>query len=122
MQPRRLQRVRELLVRNLGELIRREMPISEAGLVSVSDVELAGDLQSAVVYVSILGDAVQQKKGLARLREERKRFQALLGQAVVLKYTPHLEFELDDSIRRGNRVIEILNELERSSAKHETPP
>lgn len=122
MQPRRLQRVRELLIRNLGELIRREMPISEAGLVSVSDVELAGDLQSAVVYVSILGDTVQQKKGLARLREERKRLQGLLGQAVVLKYTPHLEFALDESIRRGNRVIEIMNELERSSAKNETPP
>ena len=53
----RLQRVRELLKREIGEVIRREFEVSEAGLITVNDVDVAGDLHSAVVFISILGNA-----------------------------------------------------------------
>ncbi len=115
MQSRRHQRVRELLKRTIGEVIRREIPISEAGLVSVNDVGLAGDLHSATVFVSILGGESQQTKGLALLNQHQKRIQELVGRAVILKYTPHLKFVFDDSIVRGNRVIGIIEELEKSN-------
>ena len=111
----RLQRVRELLKREIGEVIRRELPVHEAGLVSVNDVDVAGDLHSAIVFVSILGTAEQQKRGLAMLTQNRKRIQSLVGRAVVLKYTPTLKFLVDDSIARGNRVIQIIEELEKSN-------
>lgn len=111
----RLQRVRELLKREIGEVIRREFPVSEAGLVSVNDVDVAGDLHSAIVFISILGTAEQQKRGLAMLTQHRKRIQGLVGRAVVLKYTPTLKFLVDDSIARGNRVLQIIEELEKSN-------
>jgi ribosome-binding factor A len=111
----RLQRVRELLKREIGEVIRREVPVHEAGLVTVNDVDVAGDLHSAVVFISILGTAEQQKRGLTLLARHRKRIQGLVGRAVVLKYTPTLRFVIDDSVVRGNRVLDIIEELERSS-------
>ncbi len=111
----RLQRVRELLRREIGQVIHREFPVSEAGLVTVNDVDVAGDLHSAIVFISILGNADQQKRGLSLLRRHRKRIQGLVGRAVVLKYTPTLRFLMDESIARGNRVLEILKELERTS-------
>lgn len=111
----RLQRVRELLKREIGEVIRREFPVSEAGLVSVNDVDVAGDLHSAIVFISILGTAEQQKRGLAMLTRHRKRIQGLVGRAVVLKYTPTLKFLVDDSIARGNRVLQIIEELEKAN-------
>jgi len=111
----RLQRVRELLKREIGEVIRREFPVSEAGLVSVNDVDVAGDLHSAIVFISILGTAEQQKRGLAMLTQHRKRIQGLVARAVVLKYTPTLKFLVDDSIARGNRVLQIIEELEKSN-------
>lgn len=111
----RLQRVRELLKREIGEVIRREFPVSEAGLVSVNDVDVAGDLHSAIVFISVLGTAEQQKRGLAMLTQHRKRIQGLVGRAVVLKYTPTLKFLVDDSIARGNRVLQIIEELEKSN-------
>lgn len=111
----RLQRVRELLKREIGEVIRREFHVSEAGLVSVNDVDVAGDLKSATVFISILGNADQQKRGLALLSEYRGRIQSLVGRAVVLKYTPTLRFVADDSVVRGNRVLQIIEELERTS-------
>jgi ribosome-binding factor A len=108
----RLQRVRELLKRAIGETIRREFPVSEAGLISVNDVDVAGDLKSATVYISILGNANQQKHGFALLGQHRKRIQGLVGRSVVLKFTPTLRFVLDDSVVRGNRVLQIIQELE----------
>jgi len=111
----RLQRVRELLKRQIGEVIRREFPVSEAGLVTVNDVDVAGDLHSAVVFISILGTAEQQKRGLDLLTLHRKRIQGLMARAVVLKYTPTLRFVIDDSVVRGNRVLQIIEELEKTN-------
>jgi ribosome-binding factor A len=112
----RLQRVRELLKREIGEVIRREFPVSEAGLVSVNDVDVAGDLHSAIVFISILGNPDQQKRGLTLLSRHRKRIQSLVSRAVVLKYTPTLKFMIDDSVVRGNRVLQIIEELERTDS------
>jgi len=111
----RLQRVRELLKREIGEVIRREFQVSDAGLVTVNDVDVAGDLHSASVFVSILGSPEQQRRGLWLLIRHRKRIQGLVGRAVVLKYTPTLKFLMDDSVARGNRVMGIIDELERTS-------
>jgi ribosome-binding factor A len=111
----RLQRVRELLKREIGEAIRREFLVSEAGLITVNDVDVKGDLRSATVFISILGTPNQQKHGLQLLAEHRVRIQGLVGRAVVLKYTPALKFVFDDSIVRGNRVLQIMGELEKSA-------
>jgi ribosome-binding factor A len=114
MESRRHQRVRELLTRVIGEVIRKEFPIHEVGLVTVHDVGLSSDLRSAKVFISILGDEAQQKKGLTVLQKERKHLQSIVGHSVILKYTPLLDFVIDDSVQRGNRVLGILDELERA--------
>jgi ribosome-binding factor A len=77
---------------------------------------VAGDLKSATVFISILGNPDQQKRGFQLLTEHRIRLQGLVGRAVVLKYTPTLKFVFDDSITRGNRVLQILDELEKTPA------
>ena len=114
MQSLRQQRVSELLKRELGEVIRREIPLGEAGLITVNHAAVTGDLQSATVFVGIVGTGEQQRKALAILQQQRLRIQGLVGRAVVLKYTPKLRFVLDDSVDRGNRVLQILEELERA--------
>ena len=110
----RHERVRELLKREIGEAIRREFHVNEAGLISVNDVDVAGDLKSAVVFISIFGNAVQQKRGLQLLTDNRVRIQNLVARSVVLKFTPTLKFIVDDSIVRGNRVLQIIDELEKA--------
>jgi ribosome-binding factor A len=118
----RHERVRELLKREIGEAIRREFHVNEAGLISVNDVDLAGDLKSAIVFISIFGNPEQQKRGLQLLTDNRARIQGLVGRSVVLKYTPTLKFVFDDSIVRGNRVLQIIEELEKSQAKNADEP
>ena len=118
----RQERVRELLKRAIGEAIRREFNVSEAGLISVNDVYCTGDLKSAVVFISILGNADQQKRGLALLTEHRSRLQGLVAKSVILRYTPTLRFVVDDSIVRGNRVMQIIEELDKTAPVPEQTP
>ena len=119
MPTHRHERVRELLKREIGEAIRREIPVDQAGLITVNDVAMGGDLKSAVVYISILGGPEQQRSGFGLLQKNRLRLQDLVAKAVVLKYTPKLRFLIDDSVQRGNRVLEILDELEKGSSPKE---
>jgi ribosome-binding factor A len=115
MASHRKERVRELLKRAIGEAIRREIPVGSAGLVSVNDVELARDLRVARVFISVLGNATQQKTALTALHQQRARLQDLVAKSVILKYTPQLRFVMDDSIERGDRVLKLIEELERTT-------
>jgi len=111
----RLERVRELLKREIGEVIRREFPAGAGqGLITVNDVTMGGDLHSASVYIGILGNAEQQKHGWQLLQQHRKRIQGLVGRSVILKYTPQLRFIMDESVEQGNKVLKIMEELERT--------
>ena len=118
MSSHRLERVRELLKREIGEAIRREIPINQqAGLVTVNDVDVTSDLRLATVFIGVLGNPEQQKAGLALMHKNRARIQGCIAKSVILKYVPQLRFAVDDSIPRGNRVLDILNELEKDPPK-----
>ena len=105
----RLLRVNEVLKRELSGIIAREIAF-EKGLVTINQVDVTSDLKNAHVFVSVLG--ANGPKVLAGLESHRKTLQAELARHVVLKYTPHLVFHLDDSIERGSRVIKILQEID----------
>lgn len=117
MPSHRMLRVRELLKREIGEILRRELPVAQAGLITVNDVDLSGDLRNAKVFVSFLGSSEQQRTGLALLQQNRGRIQELMAKAVFLKYIPRLHFVVDDSVLRGNRVLQIITEIEKTSGK-----
>jgi ribosome-binding factor A len=110
-------RVNELVKRELSVIIAREIDF-EGMLVSINDVDVAADLKTAHVFVSALGPA----KGvnvIETLEAHRPMLQAELSRHVVLKYTPHLTFHLDDSIQRGARVLEIMHDLEKVRSEDE---
>jgi ribosome-binding factor A len=105
----RLLRVNEMLKRELSSLIAREMDF-EQGLVSINQVDVTSDLKDAHVFVSVLGATGAAVIG--QLEARRGALQSGIAKHVTLKYTPHLVFHLDDSIERGARVIEIMQEID----------
>jgi len=106
----RIERVCEVLKRELGRIILRELTFSTP-LVTVSGVEITPDLKQAHVFVSALGNDAQRQNVLTVLEQNRGMLQAQVSKRVVLKHTPHLNFKLDDSIERGSRVLNILDDL-----------
>jgi ribosome-binding factor A len=106
----RIERVCEVLKRELGQIILRELTFPTP-LVSISGVDITPDLKQAHVYVSALGTDAQRETILSVLEQNRGMLQAEISKRVILKHTPHLNFKLDDSIERGSRVLNILDDL-----------
>ena len=102
-------RINEVVKRELSGIIAREISFAGA-LVSINHVDVTSDLKNAHVFVSVLGS--DSGGVLSKLASHRATLQAELARHVTMKYTPHLIFHLDDSIERGARVIEILQEIE----------
>ncbi len=113
----RLLRVNELVKRELSIIITREVTF-DGVLVTLNQVDVTPDLKSAHVYVSILGSEGRDA-AMAKLEANRIVLQTELAKHVVLKYTPQLVFHLDDSIERGARVFEILQQIETPAAETE---
>ena len=113
MSSHRLERVRELLTRAISEAIRKEIPVEQAGIIAVNDVHIGSDLRQARVFVGLLGNSEQKKNALALLKKGRIRIQQLMAKEVILKYTPHLRFVVDDSVARGNHVLQIIEQMEK---------
>ena len=110
-------RVNELVKRELSSIIAREINF-EGALVSLNAVDVAPDLKTAQVFVSTLG-AGNARSVIDKLEAHRTALQAALSKHVVLKYTPHLIFHLDESIKRGARVLEILDDLGKRDGQDE---
>jgi ribosome-binding factor A len=113
----RLLRVNELLKRELSTIITRDMRFEDA-LVTVNQVDVTPDLKNAHVFVSVLGQA-NAKGIIAELDDNRAVLQAEMSKKVVLKYTPHLVFHLDNSTERGARIIQLLDEIEPAAASED---
>ena len=108
-------RVNEVVKRELSGIIAREMSF-EGALVSINHVEVTPDLKNAHVFVSVLGTEARENV-MSKLASNRPALQAELARHVTMKYTPHLIFHLDNSIERGTRVIEIMQEIEASQGE-----
>lgn len=107
----RLERVQEVIKRELGLIVARDFQF-EADMVTIHSTKITPDLRSCLVFVGAIGTDQQRQGVLEKLRKIRPLLQEMLAKRVVLKYTPHLKFELDDSVERGTRVLGILNELD----------
>ena len=111
----RIVRVNELLKRVLADLMETLALNEENGcIISITRVECASNLKSAQVYVSILGaknDEAEQRV-IRRLIERKAEIQTLMSQEVILKYTPVLQFILDKSVSEGDRVLDLLRQME----------
>ena len=113
----RMLRINEVVKRELSGIITREISF-EGSLVSINHVDVTSDLKSAHVFVSVLGSETGESV-MKKLEEHRPAFQSELAKRVTMKFTPHLMFHLDESIARGSRIVEILQEIDADSEKRE---
>jgi ribosome-binding factor A len=106
----RIERVREVLKREIGDYISREMQFA-AKLVTVQAVDITPDLRNCHVFVSAYGSDEAVAEVVPTLLRNRIAIQNHVAKRVVIKYTPHLHFKLDASIERGDRILQMIEEL-----------
>jgi ribosome-binding factor A len=114
MSVKRMIRVNELLKQEVATAIYRVMNDTgfDFSAVSVTAVHTGSDLRTAHVMVSIRDHKQDRRRLLGQLRHHRVDIQKIVIENVILKYTPVLSFEIDESIEKGDRVLQIINQLE----------
>ncbi|MDB9375033.1 30S ribosome-binding factor RbfA [Nodularia sphaerocarpa] len=111
---RRISRVAELIKREVSQMLLHGIKDDRVGtgMVSVTYVDVSGDLQHAKVYVSIYGTEEAKSETMAGLKSATGFVRSELGSRVRLRRTPEVIFIEDDSIEEGNKVLSLLNKLE----------
>lgn len=118
----RTERIDELLRQEIGAIIAREIADPRVGFATVTGVETAPDLRHAKVWVSVIGQEADRKATLAALGRAMPFVRHELGKRLHLKRIPEFHLELDDTVERGTRVLQLLNELEAGHAPEELAP
>jgi ribosome-binding factor A len=106
----RMRRVDEALRSVLSDAITKDLKDPRVGFVTVTGVKTSPDIRHARVYVSVLGDAETRQATLEGLASAHGFLQSRLAAELSLKHTPALVFEYDDSVDRGMRISELLQE------------
>ena len=123
----RIARINELLKREISAVVDKSFEFP-GSLVTIHDVETAADLKSARIFVGVVGPAEKDGSVITTLNAKHGFIQNAVMKRVVLRYTPQFSFIPDDSIERGVRVLNILDEIgeidlpEESEEGDETEP
>ena len=110
---RRVDRVAELIKREVSQMLLNGIKDDRVGvgMVSITDVDVSGDLQHAKIYVSIYGSDDAREQTMAGLKSATGYVRRELGQRIRLRRTPEVVFHEDRSIERGTRVLSLINRL-----------
>ena len=110
---RRSERTSKLIQREISGLLEREVNDPRLSkLISVTEVTLSPDLKHAKIFVSTLGDEMDNKvEMLAGFNKASGFLRRELASHLKLRYTPKLSFYYDDSIERGARLLKLMGDL-----------
>jgi bifunctional oligoribonuclease and PAP phosphatase NrnA len=108
---RRTQRVGENIREVLGELIQRQVKDPRVGFVTITAVRVTPDLSKAHVYYTVLGEEREQRSTEAGLESAKPFLRSETARRVRLKTVPDIEFHIDDTPEKGQRVDTIIEEI-----------
>jgi ribosome-binding factor A len=116
---RRTERVADTLREEIAQIVGYELEDPRLGSVTVTDVRLADNMRDARVYVTIAGDESEHKAALSALRHAAPYVRKQLGLSLNLPRTPELHFVRDRVEEEGERVDQLLEEIERDWERKE---
>lgn len=111
MRSGRMRRVDEAVRAVLSEAVGKDLKDPRVGFVTVTAVKTSPDLRHARVYVSVLGNDAEREDSLDGLRSAHGYLQGRVARELRIKHTPTLSFEYDDTVDRGMRISELLDEV-----------
>lgn len=116
---RRVSRVSSQIKREVGQMLLHDIKDDRvgAGMVSVTDVDVSGDLQHAKIFVSIYGTEEAKAETMEGLQSATSFVRYELGHRMQLRRTPEVVFLEDKSLERGDRLLHLINQI-----SHEHPP
>jgi ribosome-binding factor A len=108
----RVSRVGEQIKKELSQILQQEVKDPRIGFVTVTSVEMSGDLQHARVYVSVLGSEEEKEQTLAALEKAKGFIRTEIGRRVKLRLVPEIVFELDESHEHAEYINRLLSSIQ----------
>lgn len=102
-------------------ILQRDLKDPRVGLATCTRVHVSRDLKVARIYISVMGDAEEQKRTMAALEGASGFVRRLLGQRLGLKASPEVRFLFDPSVEYGIRLERLIQESRRQEASGKTP-
>ena len=109
----RVEKVQELIKQEVGKMLLTDLKDPRIGFVTVTHVEVTGDLREAKIYVSIMGDDKQVEESWKGLQSSLGFIRREIGQRIRLRFTPTIEFALDTSLDYSEHIQKLLLQIER---------
>ncbi len=116
---KRSQRVGDLLRKEIADIIIYRLKDPRIGFITVTGVDVTDDIKLARVYVSIFREG-ERKTTLEVLNSAKSFVRSELSKRLRMKVIPSIEFRLDTSIEYGNKIEELLKEIEENEGKGES--
>ncbi len=101
----RVEKLDSLLLKEISHIIQFDLNNPEVGFCTVSEVRLTNDLSKARVYVSFFGN----NYGIAALKKSKGYIKTLLSKRIKIRKIPDIEFLVDDTLDKVERIEEIVN-------------
>ena len=114
---RRPERVADILREEISQIVGYELEDPRLTMVTVTDVRLSDNLRDARVYITVAGDEAEHKTALNALRHAAPYVRKQLGLSLNLPRTPEIHFIRDRIEERGERVDQLLQEIEKESKR-----
>jgi ribosome-binding factor A len=102
--------------KEISEVIRMEVKDPRVGFVTVTNVEVANDLQHAKVFVSVFGDADSKQATMAALTKAVGYIRGEVGRRLRMRLTPEIVFRLDESGDYSDHINRVLRDLKAGDA------
>lgn len=108
----RIEKLQELIKQEMSKMLLKEIKDPRIGFVTVTDVEMTGDLREAKIYVSVMGGEEQIKNSLEGLNSALGFIRREIGHRIRLRFTPEISFALDTSLDYGEHIQKLLLQVE----------
>ena len=105
----RINKIDSILLREISMIVSKQINDPKLGFPTVTEVDVAPDMNTAKVYVSFLGKNYMKRDGLDALRRAKGHIKSELAKRVRLRKIPDLTFVVDDTLDRADRIEKILN-------------
>ena len=109
----RIEKIQELMKQEISQIILQELKDPRIGFVTVTQVEITGDLRNAKVYVSLMGNEEQIKDCWRGLQSSLGFIRREIGQRIRLRVTPELSCQLDKSLDYSAHIQELLLKIKK---------
>ena len=111
MIPGRINRVSALIKKELSLILQQELSDPRLSFATVMHVDVAKDIRSANVYVSVMGTTEEKNATVEILNHAHHYIQDLLSKRIYLRYLPTLQFKLDNSLEYSEHIEQILKDV-----------